>query len=236
MLRVAVCDDEPEITKELAAMVRERLPECETVCCFSGGALLERGPFDIIFLDIKMERMNGIETAKRLRSLNDEAIIIFITSAKEYVFEAFDVMAFHYLLKPVNELKLEEVLTRAVNEARRKAVKENKRLFIKTKGRGFTVNFDDILFVESAGRKLLLHTERGTVCFYGTMTKLEKQLGDGFYRSHRGYLVNLSVVAEYDAENIFFANGERAYLSKEKYPDFVKRYMRFLRNGGNCGV
>lgn len=80
-------------------------------------------------------------------------------------------------------------------------------------------------------RKIIAHTVRGEISFYGVMADMEKEAGAGFYRCHRGYLVNLSYVMEYDMENIMLSNGEKIYLSKDRYHDFVKQYMRYLRNG-----
>ena len=72
--------------------------------------------------------------------------------------------------------------------------------------------------------------------FYAVMNELESELGSSFYRCHRGYLVNMAHIAEYSNDMIDMSNGERVYLAKEKYPEFVKEYMRYLRNGGTTDV
>lgn len=232
MLRIAVCDDEPQIVKQLTDLVMQCAPDCELTCYAHGEELLEaQKTFDLIFLDIQMKPLNGMETAKRIRSLDEGVLIVFITAWKEYVFDAFDVGAFHYLLKPVQLQKLREILQRAQRETDRKNHAKKQQLFLKTRERSFVVNVEDILFLENALRKVVIHTDAQTILVYGTMSEFEKKLGAGFYRSHRGYLVNLARIAEYDAETIYMDNGETAYLTKKNYPDFVKCYMRFLRNG-----
>ena len=106
MLRIAVCDDEPQIVKQLADMVMQCAPDCELSCYEDGEAVLKaQKTFDLIFIDIQMKPLNGLETAKRVRSLDEGVLIVFITGWKEYVFDAFDVGAFHYLLKPGSNRK-----------------------------------------------------------------------------------------------------------------------------------
>ena len=232
MLKIAICDDEWEITQQLETMVKKCLPDCDIRCYGNGEALLaEQHHFDLMFLDIHMDGINGIQTAKRIRSQNEDVIMIFVTGIKEYVFDAFDVAAFHYLLKPVQITKLQQVLSRAQRELARKTSRGNRRLLIKTREKSQTININDIVFLENALRKIVIHTKSETILVYGTMSEFEQKVGAGFYRSHRGYLVNMDHIAEYDSENLYMDNGEVAYLTRKNYPNFVKQYMRFLRNG-----
>ena len=117
-MTAAICDDEKILCDQLEKWIKKQAPDCDLALFTSGEALLrEKKDFDIIFLDIRMEGIDGIETAKRLRSRRAETILIFITGIKEHVFDAFDVSAFHYLLKPVDEEKFAEVFARAAAEA-----------------------------------------------------------------------------------------------------------------------
>ena len=157
MLRIAVCDDEPQIVKQLTDLVMQCAPDCELTCYAHGEELLEaQKTFDLIFLDIQMKPLNGMETAKRIRSLDEGVLIVFITAWKEYVFDAFDVGAFHYLLKPVQLQKLREILQRAQRETDRKNHAKKQQLFLKTRERSFVVNVEDILFLENALRKVVM--------------------------------------------------------------------------------
>lgn len=232
MIRIAVCDDEPDVTELISGMVRECIPDCEIKEFSSGEALLtEGGCFDILFLDIQLDGINGIQAAAKIREKDEDSIIIFITGVKEYVFDAFDVTAFHYLLKPIKKTKMQEVLDRAVKQIGRRNG-EVHRLFIRMKGKSIMVNAADILFMENDMHKVIIHTAGEVITFYGVMSELEKKVGPGFYRCHRGYLVNMAYISEYDAENIYLTTGDRVYLAKGKYQDFVKQYMRYMRNGG----
>ena len=129
---IAVVDDEKVIREYLCALIERQKPGSRIEAYAAGGELLASGKrFDIVFLDIQMDGMNGIEVARRLRERQGDVILIFITGIKEYVFDALDLYAFHYLLKPVDEGKFAEVLQRAAGEAKKK--KERECLFIRAR-------------------------------------------------------------------------------------------------------
>lgn len=232
---IAVVDDEKVIREHLCELIEKQKPDSRIESYATGEELLAAGrSFDIIFLDIQMDGINGIETARSLRKRQEEIVLIFITGLKEYVFEALDLYAFQYLLKPVDEKKFAEVLERAAKEAGRKETK--KALFIKT--RNLTLDQADILYIESRGKKVEIHTvrENKNIQIYATMEELEGQLGEEFYRCHRAYIVNMAHITEYASDSIILTNGDRVYLAKKKYGEFVKAYMWYLQNGGVSSV
>ena len=235
---IAVVDDEKAIREHICGLVEEQQPESRIEAYATGEELLASGKrFDIVFLDIQMEGMNGIEAARNLREKNanlgvEDTVLVFITGIKDYVFDAFDLYAFQYLLKPIDEGKFAEVLERAVREAAKK--KERRVLFIKS--RNLTLDQSEILYIESRAKKVEIHTVRQTIEIYAAMDELEGQLGDEFYRCHRAYIVNMDCITEYDSESITLANGDRVYLTKKKYGEFVKAYMWHLQNGGVSSV
>ena len=235
---IAVVDDEKAIREHICGLVEEQKPESRIEAYATGEELIASGiRFDIVFLDIQMEGMNGIEAARSLREKNanlgvEDTVLVFITGIKEYVFDALDLYAFQYLLKPIDEDKFAEVLERAVREAARK--KERRVLFIKS--RNLTLDQSEILYIESRAKKVEIHTVRQTIEIYAAMDELEGQLGDGFYRCHRAYIVNMDCITEYDSESITLTNGDRVYLTKKKYGEFVKAYMWHLQNGGVSSV
>lgn len=232
-MRIAICDDEKEICGQLKRLVMKQRADCEVFLFDSGRQLLEsRQRFHIILMDIQMEGMSGIETAKVLRMKDENAVLIFVTALKEYVFEAFDVSAFHYLLKPVSEDKFRRVFESACRQAEKREQEEREQIFFRTRTRNYTLRKRDILYIESRGRKVDIHTVKDCVTVYATMNGLEEQLGGNFYRCHRGYLVNLSHVAEYEPGRILLGSGEAIFMARDKYAEFVKVYMDFLKKGG----
>ena len=232
---IAVVDDEKVIREDICELIEKQRPESSVEAFSTGEELLaSEGRFDIVFLDIQMDGMNGIEAARSLRKRQEETVLIFITGIKEYVFDALDLYAFQYLLKPLNEKKFVEVLDRAVKEAGRK--KEKRGLFIKA--RNLTLDQTDILYIESRGKKVEIHTARDkeSIEIYASMEDLEGQLGEGFYRCHRAYIVNMAHITEYGSDSILLTNGDKVYLAKKKYGEFVKAYMWHLQNGGVSSI
>lgn len=233
-LNIAICDDEKAIREQINELIGKEKPGVCPEFYETGDSLLAAGKqFDIVFLDIQMDGTDGIETAKKLRERDEDTILIFITAIREYVFKAFDVAAFHYLLKPIEEDKFHEVFGRAKRELEKRKSKRRETIFIKTRNRSFTLEKDSILYIESRAKKVEIHTTGEIIEAYAAMNEMEAQLGESFYRCHRGYLVNMAYVAEYDSESVTLNNGEYVYLAKEKYGEFVKVYMRYLRNGVN---
>lgn len=234
-MNIAVVDDEKLILKQIGGLIEKQMPDCCLDTYVTGDELLGAGKrFDIVFLDIQMDGMDGIETAKRLRKRQDDIVLIFVTGNREYVFDALDLYAFHYLLKPVDENKFREVLERAAEEVAKK--KEKRFLFLKK--RNLTLDQADILYIESRAKKVEIHTDgfKDIIEIYATMEELEGQLGEDFYRCHRSYIVNMAHITEYDNGTITITNGDNVYLTKKKYGDFVKTYMWYLQNGGISSV
>lgn len=229
-MRVAICDDDKESRARLHGLIQKQKPDCQVVCFDRGRELLEAAKtFDIVLLDIRMEEMNGIEVARALRAAQARTILIFVTALKEYAAEAFEVSAFYYLLKPVEPEKFRRVFESAYREARRRAGLGNGQLLFQTRTRSFVVHKQEILYVESRKRKVEIHTLRESITVYATMKGMEEQLGEGFFRCHRGYLVNMAYVAEYGTGTVRLQNGESVYLAREKYAEFARVYARYLQ-------
>lgn len=230
-MRIAICDEETRGRERIRTLLDSEFSGAQTSEFDSGTKLIEavKGGYqpDIVLLDIAMEGMNGMETAKKLRSLSD-VILIFVTGIKEQVFQAFDVGAFHYLMKPVDQEKLKSVLDRAVKEVEKRAGSP-KFLLVKTAGVHRRVPVEDILYAENSGRKVILHTRTERIEYYERMNHLEELLGEGFFRCHRGYLVALAAVSGYDNTSITLNSGEKIYLSKQKYAEFAKRCCRQIQ-------
>ena len=236
-MQMAVIDDEKIVREQVKRFIEEKQAGCLVDTYSSAEEFLISGKsYDILFLDIQMEGMSGMELAKKIRKQEMKSVLIFITGIREYVFEAFDVFAFHYLLKPIDEKKFGEVLEGAIQEVKNSARKDKEEIFIKTRFRNITLNRGSILYIENRGKKVEIHTTSEVIEMYAAMKDLEKQLGNGFYRSHRGYLVNMAFISEYNGDSIMLQNGECIFLAKERYREFVREYMRYLQKGGNAYV
>ena len=237
MIRIAIVDDEKIIREHIKKLIENKQQEYVIDTYSAGEELLQAEKcYDIVFLDIQMDGINGIDTARALRQKVEDMVLVFVTGVKEYVFDAFDVAAFHYLIKPINEQKFTSVIERAVLEVGKKKQHSMGQLFVKTRYRNVTLEQKDILYIESRAKKVEIHTKTDIMDAYASIGELEKQLKENFYRCHRGYLVNLAFITEYSNDSITLNNGESIILAKEKYGEFVKVYMRYLKNGGGIFV
>ena len=238
-MRIAVCDDEKEIRDMFVKKIETLHPKAELLLYQSGEELLlsDKEP-DILLLDIQMPGKNGMEAAEELRRKNKKAIIIFVTALDDFVFQAFDVGAFHYLVKPFDDRKFAEVLQKAVEqfEDRNRPEGEDKKgempsLMITTGGKHIAVNLEDIVYAEVFDRKVILHTMDADIEYYGKMKELEEKAGDEFYRTHRSFLVNFDFIRKYDATTVYLEKGQ-AHMARQNYREFVKQYLRYNQRKG----
>lgn len=234
MIRTAICDDQPDTRTALAALVRAQPYPCDLVEYASAAeCLADPQPPDLLFLDIGLGPAgpDGMALARRMRERGgaQQPVIIFVTGYDRYVFDAFDVGAFQYLLKPVDEQKFAEVFARAAAllEARRSP----RALTLRFAHASKTVPVDAIRYIESSGHKVTLHLREGEFSCYAKLNELEAELQGSFFRIHKGYLVNLAYLSSYTRAEVTLTSGERLLLSKYKYRDFVKAYLRFLKAG-----
>lgn len=239
-MRIAVCDDETEIREMLTEKITRLFPEADLTCYASGEELLAADtPPDLLLLDIQMAGKNGMDTARELRAAYKNVIIIFVTAFAEYVFESFDVGAFHYLVKPFEDEKFTAVLRSAEKEIETRNKKDAENgggktagIVIKTGGGHIVVAPEEIVYAEVFNRKVTLHTIHEDVEYYGKLKELQKKAGEDFYRPHRAYLVNFNYIRRYDATTIYLEKGQ-ALMAKQNYRDFVQCYLRYNQERGS---
>ncbi len=235
MLKIAICDDENNQRNLIVHMVYTALNlknKAFKIFEFENGEklLCTKNIFDIYFLDIKMDSLNGIDVAKKIRTINEKSIIIFITGLKDYVFDAFDVQAFHYILKPINEDKFRKVLYSAIKNFDKK----DKFIIAKTMKNSTKILLKDIIYIESQKRKLKVHTTYNVTEYYHKISDIEKEICENtFFRCHKSYIVNLKYVRSYDNIFITLKNSEKIYISKYKLSDFSKAFMYYLKDEVN---
>lgn len=241
-----VCDDEENMRIVLKSFIRRQDAGCRIREFSSGSELLRflkqediEQP-DIVFLDIAMNGGDGMETAKQIQRRKEERgepvwgslpLLIFVTGYPEYMPEAFSVNAFQYLVKPVNEKAFAQTFTKAMRECRRLEQKKNagaRQLLLKDKSVTRNVATDDIYFIESSNRKIIVYMKTGTIECYGKIGELENKLKDSFFRIHKGYLVNMKYVERYNRTQVRLKNGSSLMISKYKYQEFIKAYLDYI--------
>lgn len=232
MLWIAVCDDEVMECSRTVTKIRGILDEMNVPCAirqfYSGRELLQSSEtFDIIFLDIIMDGMDGMRTAQLVREKAYDKLLVFISASRDYVFDAYDVEAFQYLVKPLEDKKLKRVLLKAVGKIDERSQafiivsrdRQKKKLFL-----------DDIYYFEIRGRMIDIHGIGGIFSYYGQIGILERELqGKGFFRCHKSYLVNLKYVDVYNRQEIVLDNGERIAIAKRRYEAFCGEILKYMR-------
>ena len=236
MIRIAICDDEAPARACLASLIRAQGRPCEVAEYASAGdCLADRREIDLLFLDIALNAAgpDGMALARQIREGGPAArpVIIFVTGYERYVFDAFDVGAFQYLLKPVDEEKFAQVFARAAAQIEAGRDTPARTLTLQSAGVSRTVPLDSIYYIESSNHKVVLRLKDGEFSCYAKIRDLEAELGDQFFRVHKGYLVNLAYVEGYGKTEVTLTNGEKLLISKYKYQDFVKACLRFVKRG-----
>ncbi|MCM1107394.1 MAG: LytTR family DNA-binding domain-containing protein [Blautia sp.] len=234
-VKIAVCDDEKNIRAYLVSLIRKQNIECGIEEYASAGEYLADGKeHDMVFLDIEMgasgAEADGMGLARHIRGMDADRqpVIIFVTGYEKYVYDAFDVGAFQYLVKPVDEQKFAEVFGRAAGQILSEEEKRKKKLVIRYAGEGKAIPLDDIYYMESQNHNIVLFLKSGKLEYYGKIGDLEEELAGQFYRIHRGYLVNLFHVEGYDKTEVRMANGDKLQLSRYKYDGFVQAYLDYI--------
>lgn len=233
MIRFAICDDEPSMVREigdhLSGYMEEKQILSYSVDSFSSGrALLESGcGFDVIFLDIQMERPDGMETARILRQRNNQSLLVFVTVLRECVFDAFEVEACGYLLKPLDSGQFRRTVDRAVNVLARRA---DKRVVIQRGTSCEVIPLGEIVYCEVQGRKLYIHQMDGRIVdYYDRLENFERRVDGRFFRCHRSYLVNLDHVRRCDAGQVMLSQGAGIPVSRLRERNLRQALLRCMK-------
>lgn len=225
---IAICDDELYDLKRMETdciEIMEEIKEEYQLACFQNGKdLLESTKnFHFVFLDIEMNGKTGFEIAERLKEKNPSVLIIFITSHQEWVQEAFRVQPFRYLYKENGKEEVREALFDALEECR----KDSLLLFKETEKKRY-VKIRDIDFVESLGEEIAVYLEHEHITCKNTLKCVKEQLDDGFFQSHRNFLVNLRKVESYLKTSISLRSGRKVPLSRRKAKEFDEFFYHYL--------
>lgn len=227
-MKIAVCDDCYEDSLYLKTFLKEHdVKLYPDAACLLVDLRDKKQDFDLYLLDIYIEdSMNGIELAGKLRTLDETAVICFISSSDAFYREAYDLYAIQYLLKPVQAADLEQLLDRvSKNMARDK----EQSLRFKWRGETGVIPYGKILYISSREHTLFIHCKDGSVqACKGKLNELELQLCENvFSRCHQSFLVNMYQVDSLNGNELYLA-GDRIPISRRYYTDVKKRYQEIL--------
>ena len=236
MLKIALCDDnikQRKLLKDILSPWFELQDISYMYSEFNNGYDLiknyTKSSFDLIFLDIEMPEIDGMSTARALREIDDYSLIIFITAYPDYVFQGYEVHAFHYILKPYNKQKIIDVVFQALTRINNSS---NDYFLIPQGSSNYRINLSQTLFFSSERRKITVHIkDKVPLEYYGKLDDLALQLPPYFCRIHQRYLVNLQyvqVVLEHEVK----LEGYNLPISRSCKPNFLIAFAQFMLKEG----
>lgn len=230
-MRIAICDDESSICKILKSKIEKYYfsqgIDFSIDCYGRGEELLKQqlDKIDVLFLDVDMPGLNGMETAGEIRKTNKSMLIIFLTAYSEFVFESFKVDAFRYLVKPLKDIELKEVLQTAQDKL---YADDGKYLVFRFQNESYNIKYSDILYIEGMRDKMWIHCKDETFRWRGALKKLLEQLaGHGFFQVHRSYIINMDKIQRYSSKAVQLENGEEVPISRYKLDAFKEEYIKY---------
>ena len=237
MIRNAVCDDEKYFREKIGALLQEYSSAREfgiNVESFASGeeflASEKKEMFDVIFLDINMEGMNGIETAQKIRQFSEDIVLIFITSYVAYSPEGYKVNAIRYLLKDSDSFKT--AFWECMDAVRNKLMVVEKKEKFEFQGKEMVIPLSHIVYMESNLHKVTFYIKGKEIQAYTMYEKLdaiEERLRktQSFCRIHQSYLINLKYVDEVKRYQVLLNTGEILNIAKPRYKEVEMQYITY---------
>ncbi|MCM1062598.1 MAG: LytTR family DNA-binding domain-containing protein [Eubacterium sp.] len=228
-MKAAVCDDEKAFHKELSSLVRKymnvRGAEIYTDFYVNGEELLKsKKEYDIIFLDYQMEGINGIETAEKLREVNTDSVIIFISAYPAAALDAYEVKTFRFLAKPVDEAKLFKALDDYV-----KSIDYDNLLLLNTHEGNYKIKTSEIIYLEGDGKYTIIRTKNKSFRIHINLKQLELKLPETkFVRCSKSYVVGFAHISNHNNSEILFDNGEKAKIGAHYVANFKTEFQNYI--------
>lgn len=179
--------------------------------------------FQLVFLDIEMPGINGMETAEQIRKIDREVMLVFVTNMVQFAVRGYSVSACDFIVKPVER----ELFQRKLEATLGRILRKKSSILIKSAGSMQKVRIRDIRYVEVYGRKIYLHTGNAKIEFYGTLKKMAEELeGNHFVKCNKCYLVNLAYV-EAVVDDTAFVEGEPLAISRREKKEFLREFSMY---------
>ena len=233
ILSIAICDDEPLAVDYVAHHLQNWAQKHQCILRISRFSSAEEflfsyeedQDFDVLFLDIQMEKMNGVELARTIREKDVSVQIVFITAIADYISEGYELSALHYLMKPVSEEKLFAVMDRAVKNC----VKSENYLLVTSDQTLKRISVNSILYAETFAHYIVLVTAEGEYQIRENTGAFAEKLGKDFVRPHRSYLVNLRHVHSISKTEVLLDNGKAIPLSRYNYQKINQAFIQYYK-------
>ena len=231
-MKIAIVDDDVNDRELLIQLIKASLEHeayaLDITQFDSGESLLEAfepEQFDICFLDIYMKKLNGMETARKLREISCNVPIVFLTASPDYAIESYEVQASGYLLKPFSEEKLKTLINRILKTDMKR------RVAIKSKRQYRYPYTDEIMYIESDRHNVTLHLSDGSeIVTVDKLVELEKRINENrFLHCHQSYLVNMDFITDVK-DDFILSNGEIIPIRVRGRKEMADTYYSYFKN------
>ena len=230
IISILVCDDLPEeranLIRKLRAYEQTHDAELEIETASDGAELIAKwqpGRWEIIFLDIYMPHLNGIEAARQLRKVDARCEIVFVTTSREHGMEGYALKAMDYLTKPYSQQDVDG----AMDWYLKKQAEKRRELSVRTAEGNEDLSVGDICYIESRGHTCDIHLNGRTVCVRRSIDELSAELNDAFFRCHKSFLVNLAHTAGIDGNRFLLDSGDSVPISAAKLSESKKTLLQW---------
>ena len=232
IIKVAIVEDDDSyasITKSHLERFQSESKYRFAVSCFKDGLdFLEKKPaeFDIVFMDIELPYMNGLDVARKMRKYDSHAALIFITNMGQYAINGYEVDALDYLVKPVEYFNFTVKLKKAIKNLRDRA---SECLLLSSTNGLVRIAVEEINYIEVQNHTLIFHADNATYEIRGTLSEYESKLeASGFSKCNHCYLVNLRYVVSMDENFVKLTSGELLQMSRPKRKKFSEDFVSFF--------
>lgn len=230
-MKLYICDDQESIAKLIEREIRSNLTVSAEIIVFTDPIMMyksyKKDKVDILFLDIDMPKMNGIDIANKLRRSDDDIFIIFVTNREDMVFQSIQYKPFRFIRKSEMKQEIKEALSALLKEL----IKIETDIIVEKSGKMIKLKYKDIMYVTSEKHNIHIVCKNEVLTIRRKLSDFEENIkGDMFIRCHIGYLVNPRYIYSIGDNKIYLDDKTEISISRSRLDDVKEKYLLYIRS------